>query len=62
MDQHGLSNNQSPNPIAQKPGLGPDSDQARWAIRETKAFLDSYREWIHSLVMFGSYALGKAGC
>jgi len=41
---------------------GPDSDQARWAIRETKAFLDSYREWIHSLVMFGSYALGKAGC
>ena len=62
MDQHGLSNNLSPNPIGQKPGLGPDSDQARWAIRETKAFLDSYREWIHSLVMFGSYALGKAGC
>lgn len=62
MDQHGLSNNHSPNPIGLKPGLGPDSDQARWAIRETKAFLDSYREWIHSLVMFGSYALGKAGC
>ena len=62
LDQHGLCNNHSPNPIAQKPGLGPDSDQARWAIRETKAFLDSYREWIHSLVMFGSYALGKAGC
>ncbi len=62
MDQHGLSNNLSPNPIGQKPGLGPDSDQARWAIREIKAFLDSYREWIHSLVMFGSYALGKAGC
>lgn len=62
MDQHGLSNNLSPNPIGQKPGLGPDSDQARWAIRETKAFLDSYREGIHSLVMFGSYALGKAGC
>ena len=62
MDQHGLCNNLSPNPIGQKPGLGPDSDQARWAIRETKAFLDSYREWIHSLVMFGSYALGKAGC
>jgi predicted nucleotidyltransferase len=62
LDQHGLCNNHSPNPIAQTPGLGPVSDQARWAIRETKAFLDSYREWIHSLVMFGSYALGKAGC
>ncbi len=62
LDQHGLSNNLSPNPIGQNPGLGPDSDQARWAIQETKAFLDSYREWIHSLVMFGSYALGKAGC
>lgn len=61
MEQHGLSNNHSPNSIGLKPGLGPDSDQARWAIREIKAFLDSYREWIHSLVMFGSYALGQAG-
>ena len=62
MDKHGKENNRPPNLVAQKPGLDPDSDQARWAIREIKAFLDSYREWIHSLVMFGSYALGKAGC
>jgi predicted nucleotidyltransferase len=41
-------------------GLGPDSEQARWAIREIKAFLDSYRQLIHSLVLFGSYALGNA--
>ena len=39
----------------------PDSDQARWAIREIKSFLDSYRKWIHSLLLFGSYALGQAG-
>lgn len=45
----------------QKTRLGRDSDQARWAIREIKAFLHSYRKWIHSLVMFGSYASGKAG-
>ena len=62
LDEHGKENNHPPKLVAQKPGLGPDSDQARWAIREIKAFLDSYREWIHSLVMFGSYALGKAGC
>ncbi len=62
MDEHGKENNHPPRLGAQKPGLDPDSDQARWAIREIKAFLDSYREWIHSLVMFGSYALGKAGC
>lgn len=46
---------------ALKTGLGQDSDQARWAIREIKAFLHSYRKWIHSLVMFGSYASGQAG-
>jgi predicted nucleotidyltransferase len=62
LDKHGKENNHPLRLVAQKPGLDPDSDQARWAIREIKAFLDSYREWIHSLVMFGSYALGKAGC
>jgi len=60
LDQRGKDNHPA-KIFTQKPVLGPDSDQARWAIRETKAFLDSYREWIHSLVMFGSYALGKAG-
>ena len=62
LDQHALSNNHSTNAVGQKARLGPDSDQARWAIREIKAFFDPYREEIHSLVMFGSYALGKAGC
>jgi len=46
--------------VAQDMGLGPESEQARWAIREIKAFLDSYRESIHSLILFGSYALGNA--
>jgi predicted nucleotidyltransferase len=41
-------------------GLGPDSENALWAIREIKAFLDSDRRWIHSLVLFGSHALGQA--
>ncbi len=41
-------------------GLGPDSARARWAICETKALLDSYRTWIHSLILFGSYAQGHA--
>ena len=41
-------------------GLDPDSLQARWAIRETKALLDPYRTWIHSLILFGSYAQGHA--
>ena len=49
------------NIVDQKTGLGPDSDQARWAIREIKCFLESYRKWVHSLVMFGSYALEQAG-
>jgi len=60
--EHGKTNTHSPEIAAQKAGLGPDSDQARWAIREIKAFLDSYRKSIHSLVLFGSYALGNAGC
>jgi len=47
--------------FTQKNGLGPQSVQSRLAISETKAMLDSYRKWIHSLVMFGSYALGRAG-
>jgi len=46
--------------VAQDMGLGPESEQARWAIREMKAFLDSFRPSIHSLVLFGSYALGNA--
>lgn len=62
LPEHGKKNNHPLNLVAQKAGLGPDSDQTRWAIREIKAFLDSYRESIHSLVLFGSYALGKAGC
>lgn len=37
--------------VAQKSGLGPDSDQARWAIGEIKAILYSYMKWIHSLVV-----------
>jgi hypothetical protein len=41
--------------------LGSDSQQALWAIREVKALLDSYRKWIHSLILVGSYALGQAG-
>jgi len=40
--------------------FGPDSEQSLWAIQEIKAFLDSYRKWIHSLILFGSYALGQA--
>ena len=40
--------------------LGPDSPMALEAMGEAKAFLDSYRRWIHSLVLFGSYAFGRA--
>jgi predicted nucleotidyltransferase len=61
LDEQEKDNKHPLKTVAQKPGLGPDSDQARWAIREIKAFLDSYRKWIHSLVLFGSYALGRAG-
>ena len=48
--------------VAQETILGPDSKQARWIIREIKAFLDSYRQSIHSLVLLGSYALGNTTC
>lgn len=40
--------------------LGPNSPQDRWAVREIKAILDSYGRSIHSLVLFGSYAMGNA--
>lgn len=41
-------------------GLGTESDQARRAIAEMRAFLDLYRWSIRSLVLFGSYAFGNA--
>ena len=47
--------------VTRKAGLGADSDVARWAIQEIKAYFDTHREWVHSLVLFGSYALGQAG-
>ena len=62
MAQHRTDGNQSPKVVAQKTELGLDSDRARWAIREIKSFLESYRKWVHSLVVFGSYALGQAAC
>jgi predicted nucleotidyltransferase len=40
--------------------LGPDSPEALKAMGEAKEFLDPYRQWIHSLLLFGSYALGRA--
>jgi predicted nucleotidyltransferase len=40
--------------------LGPDSPQALAALHSARHFLDSYRRWIHSLVLFGSYAIGRA--
>jgi predicted nucleotidyltransferase len=40
--------------------LGPDSPQALAAMHAGKHFLDSYRRWIQSLVLFGSYAMGRA--
>jgi predicted nucleotidyltransferase len=40
--------------------LGPDSPQALSAMCAAKDFLDPYRRWIHSLVLFGSYAFGRA--
>jgi predicted nucleotidyltransferase len=50
------------NPDADRAGrnLGPDSPQALRAMGKAKAFLDPYRRWIHSLILFGSYALGQA--
>ncbi len=44
-----------------KKRFGPKSNQAIWAGREIKAILAPYRRWIHSLVLFGSYAQGHAG-
>jgi predicted nucleotidyltransferase len=41
--------------------LGPDSARALEAMGKGKDFLDPYRRWIHSLVLFGSYAFGRAG-
>jgi predicted nucleotidyltransferase len=38
----------------------PDSLEVLKAMGEAKEFLDPYRRWIHSLVLFGSYALGRA--
>jgi predicted nucleotidyltransferase len=40
--------------------FGPDSPQGLSAMCEAKDFLDPYRRWIHSLVLFGSYAFGRA--
>jgi predicted nucleotidyltransferase len=47
-------------PISVANGLGFDSEKARWAMQEVKAFLDPYRKYIHSLILFGSYAMGHA--
>jgi len=47
-------------PISVVNGLGFDSEKARWAMQEVKAFLDPYRKYIHSLILFGSYAMGHA--
>lgn len=56
-----MSEIQVPKATAQRNGLGPQSVQGQWAINEIKAMLDSYRKRIHSLLMFGSYALSRAG-
>jgi hypothetical protein len=40
--------------------FGPDSPQALSGMREAKGFLDPYRRWIRSLLLFGSYALERA--
>ena len=40
--------------------LGPDSPQSLAAMQAAKEFLEPYRRWIHSLVLFGSYAMGRA--
>ena len=47
-------------PISVVNGLGFDSEKARWAMQAVKAFLDPYRKYIHSLILFGSYAMGHA--
>jgi predicted nucleotidyltransferase len=56
-----MSEIQLPKATAQRNGLGPQSVQGQWAINEIKAKLDSYKKWIHCLLMFGSYASNRAG-
>jgi predicted nucleotidyltransferase len=50
----------NPEIYRQGANLGPDSPQALRAMDRVKAFLDPYRRWIRSLVLFGSYALSLA--
>jgi len=40
--------------------MGPDSPRALEAMGKAKEYLDPCRRWIHSLVLFGSYAFGRA--
>ena len=47
-------------PTFPKKRFGPESNQAIWASREIEAMLVPYRRWIHSLVLFGSYAQSQA--
>jgi predicted nucleotidyltransferase len=58
----GMANKDTPNQDTdgQRLNFGPDSPPALQAMGKVKAFLDPYRRWIHSLVLFGSYALGRA--
>jgi len=35
--------------------MGPDSPRALEAMGKAKEYLDPWRRWIHSLVLFGSY-------
>jgi predicted nucleotidyltransferase len=42
-------------------GWGPDSPHCLTALQEVRLFLDPYRRSIHSLVLFGSFAQGRAG-
>ena len=56
-----MSEIQVPKAATQRNGLGLQSVQGQWAINEIKAKLDSYKKWIHSLLLFGSYALSRAG-
>lgn len=45
---------------SQETHLGPDSPQALIAMSEAKALIDPYRRLVHSVILFGSYALGRA--
>ena len=42
-------------------GWGPDSPRCGKAFQKVRLFLDPYRRSIHSLVLFGSFAQGRAG-